>query len=99
IISELLRRKGIRHEVLNAKNHEREAEIIASAGEVGAVTVATNMAGRGVDIILGGDTPKTPDGQDVRGTEKWNTWEKKHKEVLSLGGLYVIGTERHESRR
>ena len=99
IISELLRRKGIKHEVLNAKNHEREAEIIAKAGEKGAVTVATNMAGRGVDIILGGDTPKNEDGTDKKGTKEWEAWEKKHQDVLDLGGLYVIGTERHESRR
>ncbi|MCL4353058.1 preprotein translocase subunit SecA [Patescibacteria group bacterium] len=99
IISELLRRRGIRHEVLNAKNHEREAEIIAKAGEKGAVTVATNMAGRGVDIVLGGDTPKAADGKEPRNTSLWREWEKKHNEVLDLGGLYVIGTERHESRR
>lgn len=99
IISELLKRKGIKHEVLNAKNHEREAEIIAKAGEKGAVTVATNMAGRGVDIILGGQTPQDADGTDKKGTREWEEWEKKHKEVLDLGGLYVIGTERHESRR
>ena len=99
IISELLKRKGIKHEVLNAKNHEREAEIIAKAGEKGAVTVATNMAGRGVDIILGGQTPKNEDGTDKKGSREWDLWEKKHQEVLNLGGLYVIGTERHESRR
>ncbi len=99
IISELLRRKGIKHEVLNAKNHEREAEIIAKAGEKGAVTVATNMAGRGVDIILGGETPKNDDGTEKRGTKEWDSWEKRHGEVLKLGGLFVIGTERHESRR
>ncbi|MBI2195851.1 MAG: preprotein translocase subunit SecA [Candidatus Levybacteria bacterium] len=99
IVSELLKRRGIRHEVLNAKNHVREAEIIAKAGEKGAVTVATNMAGRGVDIILGGESPKNEDGTDKRGTKEWQEWEKKHDEVLSLGGLYVIGTERHESRR
>lgn len=98
-ISQALRRRGVKHEVLNAKNHEREAEIIAKAGEKGAVTVATNMAGRGVDIILGGDTPKYEDGRDKRGTKEWEIWEKKHKEVLELGGLMVIGTERHESRR
>ncbi len=99
IISELLRRKGIKHETLNAKNHEREAEIISMAGKKGAVTVATNMAGRGVDIILGGDTPKQEDGTDKRGTKEWEEWEKNHDEVLKLGGLYVMGTERHESRR
>ncbi len=99
ILSELLRRKGIKHELLNAKNHEREAEIIAKAGEKGAVTVATNMAGRGVDIILGGETPVNADGTDKKGTKEWDNWQKNHDEVLSLGGLYVIGTERHESRR
>ena len=90
IISELLRRRGVKHEFLNAKNRLREAEIIAKAGEKGAVTVATNMAGRGVDIILGGEMTDTP---------KLAEWEKKHNEVVKLGGLYIIGTERHESRR
>jgi len=99
LISELLRRRGLKHEVLNAKNHEQEARIIAKAGEKGGVTVATNMAGRGVDIILGGDTPKFGDGKDKIGTTAWKEWEKKHKEVVALGGLYVVGTERHESRR
>jgi len=100
IISEVLRRKGITHEVLNAKNHEREAEIIAKAGEKGAVTVATNMAGRGVDIILGGEAPKKEDGTAALvGTKEWEKWEKQHDEVVKLGGLFVIGTERHESRR
>ncbi|MBI2613994.1 MAG: preprotein translocase subunit SecA [Candidatus Levybacteria bacterium] len=89
LISELLKRRGIKHEILNAKNHEQEAGIISRAGEKGAVTVATNMAGRGVDIILGGD----PTEKDSK------KWEKEHNEVVSLGGLYVIGTERHESRR
>lgn len=87
LVSMLLKKKGVPHELLNAKNHEREAAIIAKAGEKGAVTVATNMAGRGVDIILGGEQDKTKD------------WQKKHDEVIELGGLYVIGTERHESRR
>ncbi len=99
IISQLLKRRGVPHEVLNAKNHEREAEIIAKAGEKGAVTVATNMAGRGVDIILGGDTPKNEDGQAAVGTEGYKKWEKRHQEVLDVGGLFIIGTERHESRR
>jgi len=91
IISELLKRRGIKHEVLNAKNHIREAQIIAQAGQKGAVTVATNMAGRGVDIILGGEVLDIKDGK--------KKWEKAHQEVLDLGGLFVIGTERHESRR
>lgn len=99
ILSELLRRKGVKHELLNAKNHEREAEIIAKAGEKGAVTIATNMAGRGVDIILGGEAPVNEDGSDKRGTKEWDKWQQQHDEVLRLGGLYVIGTERHESRR
>ncbi len=99
IVSELLRRRGIKHEILNAKNHEREAEIIAKAGEKGAVTVATNMAGRGVDIILGGDNPKDENGMEKKGTKEWEAWEKKHQDVLDAGGLLVIGTERHESRR
>ncbi len=90
-LSKLLTQKHIPHEVLNAKNHEREAHIIARAGEKGAVTVATNMAGRGVDIILGGDMPTAKKDQEK--------WQKKHDEVVALGGLYVIGTERHESRR
>lgn len=99
IISDLLKRRKIKHEVLNAKNHEREAEIIAEAGKLGAVTVATNMAGRGVDIILGGESPKSEDGRAAHGTPEWKAWEKAHKEVLKTGGLMVIGTERHESRR
>lgn len=99
IISQTLKRRGIKHEVLNAKNHEREADIIAKAGEKGAVTVATNMAGRGVDIILGGESPTNEDGTSKIGTPEYETWKKNHEEVLRLGGLCVIGTERHESRR
>ena len=99
LISELLKRRGIKHEVLNAKNHEQEARIISRAGEKGVVTVATNMAGRGVDIILGGESPKSEDGKEKQNSLEWKNWEKKHKEVVDLGGLYVIGTERHESRR
>lgn len=90
-ISEFLKRKGIKHEVLNAKNHLKEADIISHAGEKSAVTVATNMAGRGVDIILGGPMPSD------KGELK--EWQKKHDEIVNLGGLHVIGTERHESRR
>lgn len=82
-LSELLKQEGVPHNVLNAKNHEREAEIIAQAGRKGAVTVATNMAGRGVDIILGGNPPDANEAEAVR----------------AAGGLFVIGTERHESRR
>jgi len=93
IVSEFLRRRKIPHEVLNAKNHLREAEIIANAGRKGAVTVATNMAGRGVDIVLGGAQEQFVTEADKK------KWQKEHDEVLSLGGLYVIGTERHESRR
>lgn len=99
ILSQLLRRRGIKHEVLNAKNHAREAQIIAQAGKKGVVTVATNMAGRGVDIVLGGDSPKHADGRPLLGTKEWKEWEKGHKDVIDAGGLYVIGTERHESRR
>ena len=91
LLSQLLKTRGIDHEVLNAKNHEREASIVAQAGRTYAVTVATNMAGRGTDIILGGN----PDllGQNV------DEWEQDHNRVLELGGLYIIGTERHEARR
>lgn len=89
IISSLLHKKGLPHQILNAKNHRSEAEIISKAGKKGGITVATNMAGRGVDIILGG--PK--DGADKK------KWQKEHDEVIKLGGLCVIGTERHESRR
>ena len=91
LISELLRRRGIKHEILNAKNHEQEARIISRAGVKGSVTVATNMAGRGVDIILGGETPKSDDGKEKQDSPEWKEWEKKHKEVVDLGGLYVIG--------
>jgi len=94
IIDEFLKRKGIPHNVLNAKNHEREAMIISQAGNKGGVTVATNMAGRGVDIILGGALP-----QERTDKKALAVWQKEHNEVVRLGGLHVIGTERHESRR
>ena len=109
LLSSLLTKKGIRHEVLNAKNHAREALIIAEAGSKGAVTIATNMAGRGTDIKLGGN-PEFRARRKV-GTEASNEqfeqalekekiqWQKDYEEVKSLGGLYIIGTERHESRR
>ena len=92
-LSELLTRRGVKHSVLNAKKHEQEALIVAEAGLPGAVTVATNMAGRGVDIILGGKPPEDNDEQSH------TTWQTRHDQVLALGGLYVIGTERHEARR
>jgi preprotein translocase subunit SecA len=88
-LSDLLKRRGVPHQVLNAKQHEKEAGIIAQAGRIGAVTVATNMAGRGVDIILGG-IPAERDGKE---------WQKEHDKVIELGGLHVIATERHEARR
>ncbi len=99
IISQFLHHKGIPHQVLNAKQHEKEAMILSQAGKKGAVTVATNMAGRGVDIILGGNTPKYEDGRPKTGTPEWKQWEKDHDEIVASGGLHVIGTERHESRR
>jgi len=87
-LSDRLKREGIRHQVLNAKFHEKEAMIIAEAGRPGAITIATNMAGRGTDIVLGG-----------KQEENDKDWADKHKQVIEAGGLHVIGTERHESRR
>lgn len=88
-----LTRAGIPHEILNAKNHEKEAAIISQAGMPGAVTLATNMAGRGTDIMLGGPAPEKAD------TKEFAEWEKRRQTVLEAGGLCVIGSERHESRR
>lgn len=132
IISDFLKRKRIPHQVLNAKNHEREAFIIADAGKKAAITVATNIAGRGVDIVLGGSKPELKDfrtettTKDKKPTAKQEelakelqlppsinpanyklaeykkalvVWQENHDEVIELGGLYIIGTERHESRR
>ena len=123
LIADLLKRNGVPHEVLNAKYHEREAEIVAQAGRKGAVTIATNMAGRGTDIILGGN-PEFMAWADLKGLkdedsfilyptrlevpkEVWEAAVGKYEDemkaegrvVAGLGGLHIIGTERHESRR
>ena len=131
-LSKALKKRGIKHEVLNAKYHEKEAEIIAQAGKFGAVTIATNMAGRGTDIILGGKLrymakaemrkkgysdeliaeatgyAETSDEEILEARKTFRELENKHKEkaskdeaakVRNAGGLYIIGTERHESRR
>ncbi|MDT0618070.1 preprotein translocase subunit SecA [Salinisphaera sp. P385] len=102
-LSRLLHERKVPHEVLNAKQHEREADIIAQAGRAGAATIATNMAGRGTDIVLGGN----PEGElaeldedDTAGRERiMADWRQRHEQVKEAGGLYVIGSERHESRR
>jgi preprotein translocase subunit SecA len=115
-LSALLKKMGVRHEVLNAKNHEREAHIVAQAGRKGAVTVSTNMAGRGTDILLGGNIDfmardamaklgKDPDREEFRADweraqeEAKAAWQIEHDEVVALGGLHIVGTERHDSRR
>ncbi len=117
-LSRLLAKKGVKHEVLNAKNHAREAEIVARAGRLGAVTVATNMAGRGTDIMLGGnaeflavqelkskglDPVETPEEYEVAWDETYEAMKEvvaeEAEKVIEAGGLYVLGTERHESRR
>jgi preprotein translocase subunit SecA len=117
-LSLLLRQRGLRHEVLNAKQHEREAAIVAQAGRKGAITVATNMAGRGTDIMLGGnaefsavaelrtrglDPVETPEEYEAAWPDALKAAQEsvvaEHDEVVDLGGLYVLGTERHESRR
>tara|TARA_Y100000590_G_scaffold423239_1_gene528858 strand:+ start:46994 stop:49636 length:2643 start_codon:yes stop_codon:yes gene_type:complete len=99
-ISKLLKSKKINHSVLNAKYHQKEAEIIAQAGKLGSVTIATNMAGRGTDIVLGGNYLYESDKlSDTSLDAKKNEWESNHDQVKKLGGLYIIGTERHESRR
>ncbi len=92
-VSTLLKKNNIKHEVLNAKQHEREAEIVANAGAPGAVTISTNMAGRGTDIVLGG---RLPEGVSEKERQEWKA---KHAAVIEVGGLHIIGTERNESRR
>ena len=103
LLSELLKKEKIKHSVLNAKFHQQEAEIIASAGEVGRVTIATNMAGRGTDIMLGGnwqvEVDKLDNPSEAQVEEIKAKWQVEHDKVLAAGGLYILGTERHESRR
>jgi preprotein translocase subunit SecA len=117
ILSDMLRKKGVPHQVLNAKYHDKEAEIVAQAGRLGAVTIATNMAGRGTDIVLGGNpeflaraellSRKDYDPGDPAGAKLYEQTlakyrrqcEEEHRRVVELGGLHIVGTERHESRR
>ncbi|HEY6516491.1 MAG TPA: preprotein translocase subunit SecA [Steroidobacteraceae bacterium] len=108
LVSGVLQKEGIRHEVLNAKQHEREAHIVAQAGRPGAVTIATNMAGRGTDIVLGGSLEAEfnaltqESAEDTRELERASIrsdWHARHDKVVTAGGLHIIGTERHESRR
>ena len=103
-LSGLLKKEDIKHEILNAKQHEREADIVAQAGAPGAVTIATNMAGRGTDIVLGGSLEamlaklgENPSELDVARVK--SEWQEIHEKVLASGGLHIVGTERHESRR
>jgi len=110
LIAGMLEKLGLPHQVLNAKQHAREAEIIAQAGRPGVITIATNMAGRGTDIVLGGNVEKQvdfvmadeaidPAAKQVKIVELRGGWQKLHDEVVRAGGLHIIGTERHESRR
>jgi preprotein translocase subunit SecA len=104
-LSGLLNQKGIDHQVLNAKQHEREAHIVAQAGRPGSVTIATNMAGRGTDIVLGGSLKAELEQlalanvDDAAKQEAEREWQKRHEAVVAAGGLHIVGTERHESRR
>ncbi len=104
LLSQELSKHGIAHQVLNAKHHEREAQIVAQAGRPGAVTIATNMAGRGTDIVLGGNLEAElaalgPDADPDKIEALRRDWQERHDRVVSAGGLHIIGTERHESRR
>ncbi len=101
LLSSLLKKQSIAHSVLNAKQHQREAQIVQNAGRPGAITIATNMAGRGTDIVLGGSLEAAladvADGDDQSDVEL--KWQARHEQVLTAGGLHIVGTERHESRR
>ena len=101
LLSKFLKKKGIKHQVLNAKQHEREAHIVQNAGRPGAITIATNMAGRGTDIVLGGslDAAIAEAGGNADQDNIRAEWQERHDQVLEAGGLHIIGTERHESRR
>jgi len=104
LLAGMLKKQKIRHEVLNAKQHEREAAIVANAGRPEAVTIATNMAGRGTDIVLGGSLAAElealgDDADDAKKESVKQEWQKRHEQVVESGGLHIIGTERHESRR
>jgi preprotein translocase subunit SecA len=104
LLAALLGKAGVEHEVLNAKQHEREAHIVAQAGAPGQVTIATNMAGRGTDIVLGGSLDVAlaalpEDASEIDRQRVKTEWKKLHEQVLAAGGLHIIGTERHESRR
>ena len=100
LLSKLLQQAGIKHQVLNAKFHEQESHIIAQAGRPGTVTIATNMAGRGTDIVLGGALETLPESEESKpGDTAQTEWQAWHEQVVAAGGLHIVGTERHESRR